>query len=72
MNDGSQVASLVIIKDYTKKDSRIKVIDKPNSGYGHTINRGISMTSVLTMAALIMGVTCLKITMTKLKHKIPG
>ena len=41
INDGSTDNSLSIIKDYASKDKRIKIIDKPNSGYGVTVNTGI-------------------------------
>ena len=41
VNDGSTDNSLEIIKEYSKKDSRIIIIDKPNSGYGHSMNVGI-------------------------------
>lgn len=41
INDGSTDNSLKLIKDYMAKDNRIKLIDKPNSGYGATVNKGI-------------------------------
>lgn len=41
INDGSKDGSLEIIKEYAKKDDRIRVIDKPNEGYGKTMNRGM-------------------------------
>ena len=41
VNDGSTDGSKRIIDKYTAKDSRIKVVDKPNSGYGNSMNRGI-------------------------------
>ena len=41
-NDGSTDASMDIITEYATKDRRIKVIDKPNAGYGHTMNVGIA------------------------------
>ncbi|MGF7118943.1 glycosyltransferase [Methanobacterium oryzae] len=41
VNDGSTDGSLSILEEYKKKDSRIKIISKPNSGYGHTMNVGI-------------------------------
>ena len=41
INDGSKDRSLEIIKDYAKKDSRIIVINKENSGYGDSMNRGL-------------------------------
>ena len=41
INDGSQDGSLDIIHEYAERDSRINVIDKPNEGYGKTMNLGI-------------------------------
>lgn len=41
VNDGSTDNSLDIIKEYAQKDSRIKVINGPNKGYGHAMNTGI-------------------------------
>lgn len=41
INDGSTDNSLAILREYESKDSRIKVIDKPNEGYGKTMNRGL-------------------------------
>lgn len=41
VNDGSTDTSLSILEEYVSKDSRIRVINKPNSGYGHTMNVGI-------------------------------
>lgn len=43
INDGSTDSSLEILREYEKKDSRIKVFDKPNEGYGKTMNRGLEM-----------------------------
>lgn len=40
INDGSKDSSLQILREYEKKDSRIKIIDKENEGYGKTVNRG--------------------------------
>ena len=45
VNDGSTDNSLAIIKDYAVEDSRIKIIDKKNSGYGHSMNIGIANAS---------------------------
>lgn len=42
VNDGSKDRSLDIMKEYASNDSRIKIIDKPNAGYGQTMNVGIS------------------------------
>ena len=41
VNDGSTDDSLKIIRSFERQDKRIKVIDKPNAGYGHAVNRGI-------------------------------
>lgn len=41
INDGSTDNSLNILKEYATQDSRIKIIDKQNSGYGHSMNVGI-------------------------------
>ena len=41
VNDGSKDSSLEILKRHAARDERIRIIDKPNAGYGHTINRGI-------------------------------
>jgi glycosyltransferase involved in cell wall biosynthesis len=41
INDGSKDASLSIMQEYANRDNRIKIIDKPNSGYGNSMNIGI-------------------------------
>ena len=41
VNDGSTDNSLAILQRYEKKDSRVKVITKENSGYGNTMNVGL-------------------------------
>ena len=38
VNDGSTDGSLDILEKYRKKDTRLRIIDKKNSGYGHTMN----------------------------------
>ena len=40
VNDGSKDSSLQIMQEYQAKDPRIKIIDKENSGYGASMNRG--------------------------------
>ena len=42
INDGSTDNSLDIIKQYAAKDKRIRYINKPNAGYGQTINCGLN------------------------------
>ncbi len=42
VNDGSTDGSKAICDEYATKDERVRVIDKPNSGYGHTMNTGFA------------------------------
>ena len=42
INDGSTDASPEIIREYSRRDGRIVVIDKPNEGYGNSMNCGIA------------------------------
>jgi len=42
VNDGSTDGSLSVMREFAKEDGRIKVIDKPNGGYGHAMNVGMS------------------------------
>lgn len=42
INDGSTDSSLDIIKSYAARDERIVIIDKPNSGYGDSMNKGLA------------------------------
>lgn len=41
INDGSTDGSLAIIQEHAENDERIRIIDKPNGGYGSGCNRGI-------------------------------
>lgn len=41
VNDGSTDKTNQILEGYRFKDERIKIINKTNSGYGHTLNVGI-------------------------------
>lgn len=41
INDGSTDGSREIIQRYLDADARFRVIDKPNSGYGSSMNRGL-------------------------------
>lgn len=43
INDGSSDSSLSIICEYERRDERIVVIDKPNSGYGDSMNKGLEL-----------------------------
>lgn len=40
VNDGSKDGSLAILEEYAARDSRVSIIDKPNAGYGHSMNKG--------------------------------
>ena len=40
VNDGSTDGSMAIMDEYAAKDSRFIIIDKPNGGYGHSMNCG--------------------------------
>ncbi len=42
VNDGSTDNSSYIVNEYAQKDSRIIVVDKSNSGYGDSMNVGLS------------------------------
>ncbi|MDR1449253.1 MAG: glycosyltransferase [Propionibacteriaceae bacterium] len=41
VNDGSTDGSRAIIAAYAEADSRFRIIDKPNSGYGASMNMGL-------------------------------
>lgn len=43
VNDGSTDNSLNILKSYAQRDKRLKIIDKENAGYGHSMNIGMDM-----------------------------
>lgn len=45
VNDGSTDESLSILEKYALKDNRIKIINKTNAGYGHTMNVGMDKAS---------------------------
>lgn len=42
IDDGSTDSSPRILEEFSKRDSRIEVITKPNSGYGDSMNVGLS------------------------------
>jgi glycosyltransferase involved in cell wall biosynthesis len=52
INDGSTDGSRDIIASYLKRDPRFSVIDKPNSGYGASMNRGLDAASGTYIAIL--------------------
>ena len=43
INDGSTDGTLDIIQKYADSDNRVVVIDKPNEGYGKSMNRGLDV-----------------------------
>ena len=48
VNDGSTDNSPKILKEYSLKDERIKIIDKENNGLGAARNTGIELPRVNT------------------------
>ncbi|MBQ6993489.1 MAG: glycosyltransferase [Lachnospiraceae bacterium] len=42
VNDGSTDNSVAILEEYARKDSRVHIISKENTGYGHSMNVGMS------------------------------
>lgn len=43
VNDGSTDGSPKILEEYALSDKRVKIIDKENAGYGHSMNIGMDM-----------------------------
>ncbi len=43
IDDGSTDNSPAILDDYAHRDARVRVVHKKNSGYGHSMNVGLSM-----------------------------
>ncbi len=43
INDGSTTSVPRVIREYADRDARIRVLDKPNSGYGDSMNKGIAI-----------------------------
>lgn len=43
VNDGSTDNCAEILREYAAKDERVKVINKDNAGYGHTMNLGMDL-----------------------------
>lgn len=52
VNDGSTDDSLEILRDYAARDSRIRILDGPNGGYGKAMNRGMDAATGKYMAIL--------------------
>ena len=42
INDGSTDGSLAVVESFAHEDSRIRVVNKLNSGYGASMNRGLN------------------------------
>lgn len=42
INDGATDGSPAVLREYAARDARVRVIDKQNTGYGHSLNLGIS------------------------------
>ncbi len=45
INDGSTDSTLDILREYAARDPRISIIDKKNTGYGDSMNRGLEAAS---------------------------
>src|SRR5690554_5825547 len=43
INDGSTDGSYEIVQEYAQRDDRIVLISKYNTGYGHSMNLGLSL-----------------------------
>lgn len=43
LDDGSTDSSPTILDEYAQMDDRIKVVHKPNSGYGDSMNKGLDL-----------------------------
>lgn len=43
VNDGSTDRSLDILESFASKDSRFRIVDKPNGGYGKAVNTGLDI-----------------------------
>lgn len=52
VNDGSTDDSLSIMQEYAAKDSRFRILDGPNGGYGKAMNRGMDAARGKYMAIL--------------------
>lgn len=52
INDGSADSSLEILQAHAEKDGRIRIIDKPNSGYGDSMNKGLETATGTYIAIL--------------------
>jgi len=52
LNDGSTDDSLAIMEAHATRDARVRVIDKPNEGYGATVNQGIDQARGTYVAVL--------------------
>lgn len=43
IDDGSTDSSLAILEEFQRRDRRIQVLSKPNSGYGDSMNKGLEL-----------------------------
>ena len=43
INDGSKDKTLNVLQDFAKRDSRVIIIDKANTGYGDSMNQGLDL-----------------------------
>ena len=52
INDGSTDGSMDVLRAHAARDHRVRVIDKPNEGYGATVNRGLDEARGIYVAVL--------------------
>lgn len=52
VNDGSTDNSLEILQEYAARDSRFRILDGPNGGYGKAMNRGMDAAAGKYLAIL--------------------
>lgn len=52
INDGSTDGSPAIIEDFMARDGRFRLLDKPNSGYGASMNQGLEAARGVYVAIL--------------------
>jgi len=70
INDGSTDDSRKIILGYVERDPRFRLIDKQNSGYGASMNRGMDEATGTYLAILESDDYCIPETLTRLVETI--
>ena len=52
INDGSTDGSLAILQDYAKRDPRIRLVSRPNTGYVAALNEGLGLARAQLVARI--------------------